>query len=137
MAYKIDYKIVECMQPKNDCYKKGQKHSKSGIVRHNTSAGNPNLKRYIDDPERLGKKYYPKDTCQGCVHQLFFFSLKKFLYCLLQFQLVSSVELSLHPTDYPIYNKSSLSDAAIPDRNLLPVFWKVLQIPLRFSVPNQ
>ena len=72
MAYKIDYKIVECMQPKNDCYKKGQKHSKSGIVRHNTSAGNPNLKRYIDDPERLGKNvngnHWNQSGTGKCVH---------------------------------------------------------------------
>ena len=72
MAYKIDYKIVECMQPKNDCYKKGQKHSKSGVVRHNTSAGNPNLKRYIDDPERLGKNvngnHWNQSGTGKCVH---------------------------------------------------------------------
>ena len=72
MAYKVDYKIVECMQPKNDCYKKGRKHSKSGIVRHNTSAGNPNLKRYIDDPERLGKNvngnHWNQSGTGKCVH---------------------------------------------------------------------
>ena len=72
MAYKVDYKIVECMQPKNDCYRKGQKHSKSGIVRHNTSAGNPNLKRYIDDPERLGKNvngnHWNQSGTGKCVH---------------------------------------------------------------------
>ena len=72
MAYKIDYKIVECMQPKNDCYKRGLKTTKKGIVRHNTGAGNPNLKRYIDDPERLGKNAYGNHWNQSgtgkCVH---------------------------------------------------------------------
>ena len=72
MAYKVDYKIVECMQPKNDCYKRGLKTTKKGIVRHNTGAGNPNLKRYIDDPERLGKNAYGNHWNQSgtgkCVH---------------------------------------------------------------------
>ena len=72
MGYKIDYKIVECMQPKNDCYKRGLKTTKKGIVRHNTGAGNPNLKRYIDDPERLGKNAYGNHWNQSgtgkCVH---------------------------------------------------------------------
>lgn len=72
MGYKIDYKIVECMQPKNDCYKRGLKTTKKGIVRHNTGAGNPYLKRYIDDPERLGKNAYGNHWNQSgtgkCVH---------------------------------------------------------------------
>ena len=58
MAYKVDYKIVECMQKKNSCYKQGITHKKVGIIRHNTGAGNPYLKRYVDDPERLGKNTY-------------------------------------------------------------------------------
>ena len=58
MAYKVDYKIVECMQKKNSCYKRGITHKKVGIIRHNTGAGNPYLKRYVDDPERLGKNTY-------------------------------------------------------------------------------
>ena len=58
MAYKVDYKIVECMQKKNSCYKQGITHKKVGIIRHNTGAGNPYLKRYVDDPERLGKNVY-------------------------------------------------------------------------------
>ena len=58
MAYKVDYKIVECMQKKNSCYRQGITHKKVGIIRHNTGAGNPYLKRYVDDPERLGKNAY-------------------------------------------------------------------------------
>ena len=58
MAYKVDYKIVECMQKKNSCYRQGITHKKVGIIRHNTGAGNPYLKRYVDDPERLGKNTY-------------------------------------------------------------------------------
>ena len=58
MAYKVDYKIVECMQKKNSCYKQGITHKKVGIIRHNTGAGNPYLKRYVDDPENLGKNAY-------------------------------------------------------------------------------
>ena len=58
MKYKVDYKIVECMQKKNSCYKKAQKCTKKGIIRHNTGAGNKYLKRYVEDPERLGVNKY-------------------------------------------------------------------------------
>ena len=52
MKYKVDYKILECMQKKNSCYKKAQKCTKKGIIRHTTGAGNKYSKRYVEDQER-------------------------------------------------------------------------------------
>ena len=47
-------KIITCYQTKNPCYKKAQAANQVGIVVHSTGANNPNLKRYVDCPERLG-----------------------------------------------------------------------------------
>ena len=82
MKYKVDYKIVECMQKKNSCYKKAQKCTKKGIIRHNTGAGNKYLKRYVEDPERLGVNKYgnhwnQRQTGKECKMVHYFIGLDK------------------------------------------------------------
>ena len=65
--------IIKHYFTENDCYKRGVKRkSTKGIVRHSTGVNNPNLKRYIDDPERLGvnqyNNHFNRPGLSKCVH---------------------------------------------------------------------
>lgn len=51
-------KIIQAFQTKNRSYKKNQPITPVGIFVHSTGANNPNLHRYVDDVERLGKNKY-------------------------------------------------------------------------------
>lgn len=67
--------IIKAHAVKNLCYIAAQKMVPKGIVVHSTGANNPNLKRYVDCPEKLGVNKYgnhwnnPKpDGREVCVH---------------------------------------------------------------------
>lgn len=67
--------IIKHYFVENECYKVGKKHTIKGFMIHSTGANNPNLKRYIDDADRLGKNQYGNhwnqyrpDGRQVCVH---------------------------------------------------------------------
>ena len=51
-------KIIQAFQTKNRSYIKNQPITPKGILVHSTGANNPNLSRYVDDVERLGKNKY-------------------------------------------------------------------------------
>lgn len=61
-----------CYQTKNDCYKKGTDiGTVKGIVVHSTGAANPNLKRYVEYPEKLGptgSNHWNKSKLSKMVH---------------------------------------------------------------------
>ena len=50
--------IIKAYAVKNLCYITAQKMVPKGIVVHSTGANNPNLKRYVDAPEEVGKNQY-------------------------------------------------------------------------------
>lgn len=50
--------IITAYATKNDCYKKAQKMTPTGIVVHSTGANNPYLKRYVDAPDEVGVNAY-------------------------------------------------------------------------------
>lgn len=50
--------IIKAYATKNDCYKEAQKMTPKGIVVHSTGCNNPNLKRYVDAPNEVGKNEY-------------------------------------------------------------------------------
>lgn len=50
--------IIKAHAIRNLCYIKSQKMTPKGIVVHSTGANNPNLKRYVDAPERVGANQY-------------------------------------------------------------------------------
>ncbi len=50
--------IIKAYAVKNLCYIAGEKMEPKGIVVHSTGANNPNLKRYVDCAEKLGKNIY-------------------------------------------------------------------------------
>lgn len=82
MSYKVDLNIVECYQKKNLCYINAYKNTCEGIIRHNTGAGNKYLKRYVDDPDNLGKNKYgnhwnQKQTGSECKMVHYFIGLDK------------------------------------------------------------
>lgn len=51
-------KLITAYQTKNPCYQTAQLMKPAGIVVHSTGANNPNLKRYVDAPDEVGKNYY-------------------------------------------------------------------------------
>ena len=51
-------RIIQAFQTKNRSYKKNRAITPVGIMVHSTGANNPNLSRYVDDVERLGKNKY-------------------------------------------------------------------------------
>lgn len=76
----MEYKIIKHYLTKNGCYKAGKKRtSTTGIVKHSTGANNPYLRRYIDDPDGLGKNignnHWNMAGIAKCVH--FFIGLDK------------------------------------------------------------
>jgi len=76
----MEYKIIKHYLKKNDCYKAGKKRTgTAGIVKHSTGANNPYLRRYIDDPDGLGKNignnHWNMAGIAKCVH--FFIGLDK------------------------------------------------------------
>lgn len=69
----MGYQIIKYYLTKNDCYKAGKKRTATaGIVKHSTGADNPNLCRYIDDAENLGRNagnnHWNKPGTSKCVH---------------------------------------------------------------------
>lgn len=50
--------IIEAHAVNNLCYIAAQKMVPKGIVVHSTGANNPYLKRYVDEPEKVGTNYY-------------------------------------------------------------------------------
>lgn len=50
--------IIKAYAVKNLCYITAQKMVPKGIVVHSTGANNPNLKRYVDAPDEVGKNQY-------------------------------------------------------------------------------
>ena len=67
--------IIQAHATKNLCYRAAKKMTPAGIVVHSTGANNPNLKRYVDCPDLLGKNPYgnhwnnPKpEGRKVCVH---------------------------------------------------------------------
>ncbi len=50
--------IIKAHAVKNLCYIAAQKMIPGGIVVHSTGANNPNLKRYVDCPDKLGVNVY-------------------------------------------------------------------------------
>ena len=50
--------IIKAHAVNNLCYKANKKMTPRGIVLHSTGANNPNLKRYVDCPDKLGKNLY-------------------------------------------------------------------------------
>lgn len=67
--------VIKAYAVKNLCYIAAQKMTPKGIVVHSTGANNPNLKRYVDCTEELGKNEYgnhwnqPKPNgAKVCVH---------------------------------------------------------------------
>lgn len=51
-------KVIKAHAVKNLCYKSNRKMVPKGIVVHSTGANNPNLKRYVDCPDEVGKNIY-------------------------------------------------------------------------------
>lgn len=67
--------IIKAYAVKNLCYIAAKKMRPKGIVVHSTGANNPNLKRYVDCPDKVGRNTYgnhwnvPKpDGVKKCVH---------------------------------------------------------------------
>ena len=54
----IIIEIIKAHAVKNLCYIAGEKMIPQGIVIHSTGANNPNLKRYVDAPNAVGKNAY-------------------------------------------------------------------------------
>lgn len=50
--------IIKAYAVKNLCYITARKMTPAGIVVHSTGSNNPNLKRYVDCPEEVGKNAY-------------------------------------------------------------------------------
>ncbi len=50
--------IIKAYAINNLCYKEAQKMTPKGIVVHSTGANNPYLKRYVDEPEKVGINRY-------------------------------------------------------------------------------
>ncbi len=50
--------IIKAYAVKNLCYVAAKKMTPQGIVVHSTGANNPNLKRYVDAPDEVGKNAY-------------------------------------------------------------------------------
>lgn len=50
--------IIKAIASNNLCFKKGQKMIPQGIVVHSTGANNPELRRYVNAPEEVGKNQY-------------------------------------------------------------------------------
>ncbi len=50
--------IIQAYATKNLCYRAAKKMTPAGIVVHSTGANNPNLRRYVDCPNLLGKNPY-------------------------------------------------------------------------------
>lgn len=67
-------RVITAYAEKNPCYKAAQKMPKGkpeGIVVHSTGANNPNLKRYVDCPEEVGKNLFGNHwnrNVKKCVH---------------------------------------------------------------------
>ena len=67
--------IIKAYAVKNLCYTTAKKMTPAGIVVHSTGANNPELRRYVDCPEQVGKNLYgnhwnqpkPGGNCV-CVH---------------------------------------------------------------------
>lgn len=64
--------IIKAMATKNPCYKKATAMTVKGIVVHSTGANNPNLKRYVDAEEEVGKNtngnHWNNANMTVCVH---------------------------------------------------------------------
>lgn len=50
--------IIKAIASNNLCFKNGQKMVPQGIVVHSTGANNPELRRYVNAPEKVGKNQY-------------------------------------------------------------------------------
>lgn len=77
-------RLFTAYQKKNKCYTTAQKMPKGkpeGIVVHSTGANNPNLKRYVDAPEEVGKNAYGnhwnKPTKKKMVHAFIGYDINK------------------------------------------------------------
>ncbi len=64
--------IIKAYAIKNPCYLAAQPMIPQGIVVHSTGANNPNLKRYVDAPDEVGKNtagnHWNKPGKKVCVH---------------------------------------------------------------------
>lgn len=69
--------IWQALATKNPCYVKNaagayKNPAPAGIIVHSTGANNPNLKRYVNDPEHCGtniwRNYWDNASVQVCVH---------------------------------------------------------------------
>ena len=64
--------IIKAHAVKNLCYIAAQKMTPAGIVVHSTGANNPNLKRYVDCPDEVGKNtfgnHWNSARKKVCVH---------------------------------------------------------------------
>lgn len=73
--------IIQAYMTKNPCYKKATPATPVGILVHATGANNRNLKRYVDDPERLGKNVYGntwnRSSATTCVHAFIGYDINK------------------------------------------------------------
>ncbi len=67
----MNYRIIECYQVENDCYKTGEIiDGPKGIVVHSTAANNPYIKRYVDCPAEFGTNSYNNHWNQSGVSKM-------------------------------------------------------------------
>lgn len=76
--------VIRAHAVKNLCYISARKMSPKGIVVHSTGANNPNLKRYVDAPDKVGKNLFKNHWNMAkpggrkvCVHAFIGYDINK------------------------------------------------------------